>query len=49
MATITVHSFSVYNIMQDAYLPCRGKATKEKIEELGGKIIPSIITNSPLA
>lgn len=40
MTTITVHSFSIYNIMHDAYLPCRGKATEEKIDELGGKVIP---------
>lgn len=40
MPIVTVHSFAIYNIMHDAYLPCRGKATEEKIKSLGGKIIP---------
>ena len=40
MATITVHSFEVPDIIEGCLVKAKGKATQEKIKSLYGEIIP---------
>jgi hypothetical protein len=41
MATVIVHRFTVYDIVEDVTRVAKGWATAEKIAEYGGAIVPN--------